>query len=112
MGKLPETFMEYVQNHERVWGTENYLNRPDLVDILDATVVVFWQKIGPENAQNQKYRITLHDNLDAIKDHYTKMLFRANIEAPSERIHRIFRERKRMIIQSVSVDFVFVEAKD
>lgn len=112
MGKIPETFMEYVQSHERVWGVENYLNRPDLVDILDAPVVVFWQKFGPDNAQNQKFKITLHDNLDAIKDHYTKMLFRANIDPPTERIHRIFHQKKRVIIQSVKVDFVFAESED
>lgn len=112
MSKIPETFMEYVQSHERVWGIENYLNRPDLVDILEASVIVFWQKLGPENVQNQRFKITLHEDLDAIKDHYTKMLFRASIEPPKERIHRIFHDKKRVIIKSVKVDFVFAEQED
>ena len=33
-------FMDYVQRHERIWGTETYSGRPDLVDILTAPVVV------------------------------------------------------------------------
>ncbi|MEL6308736.1 MAG: hypothetical protein AAFV98_03970 [Chloroflexota bacterium] len=112
MSDVPESFIEYVQYHERVWGVEDYADRPSLADMLNAEIVVFWQKLGPENLQNKRYRVTLHDTLQAIEDYYTKLVFRSQIEPPTERIHRIWRNQKRVRITKVDVRFTFEEGED
>lgn len=112
MDELPENFIEYVQHHERAWGQENYHERPSLSDILNAEVVVFWQLLGPENIQNRRYRVTLHETLESIEDYYTKLVFRSQIEPPKERIHRIWRNQKRVKITDVTVNFTFEEDDD
>lgn len=109
MSHLPDNFIDYVQHHERIWGTEHYKDRPSLADMLGAGIVVFWQLLGPENVQNQRFRVTLHETLDEIEDYYTKMVFRSQIEPPKERIHRIWRNQKRVRITNVSVHFTFEE---
>lgn len=112
MADVPEKFIEYVQYHERVWGVENYPQRPSLAEILQADIVVFWQKLGPENLQNKRYRITLHNSLQSIEDYYTKLVFRSQIQPPEERIHRIWRNQKRVRITKVDVTFTFEEDSD
>ena len=99
--------MEYVQDHERVWGTEHYPERPSLADILEAPVVVFWQVLSPENMQNRRMRVTLHDTLDDIEAYYTQLVFPDNFQPPEERIHRIWRNQKRVRISDVTIKFTF-----
>lgn len=112
MSDLPENFIEYVQDHERLWGTEHYPERPSLADMLNAPIAVFWQLLGPENAQNRRFRVSLHDTLDEIEAYYTKMVFRSQIEPPKERIHRIWRNQKRVRITDIKVHFTFEEDED
>ena len=112
MADIPVSFMDYVQHHERVWGIEQYPNRPTLSQILEAPVVVFWQKIGPENLQNRRFTVRLHDNLDAIEAHYTSIIFAKTVLAPTEQIHRIFQKGKRLKIMSAQVQFNYVQVPD
>lgn len=112
MADLPISFMDYVQHHERVWGVEQYPNRPTLAQILAAPVVVFWQKIGPENLQNRRFKVRLHDNLDEIEAFYTSMIFNKFVNAPTEQIHRIFQNGKRLKIKFVQVQFSYIEVPD
>lgn len=112
MANLPENFIEYVQHHERVWGVEHYPQRPSLADMLGADIVVFWQLLGPENIQNQRFRVTLHDTLNEIENYYTKIVFRSQIDPPKERIHRIWRNQKRIRVTDVQVNLTFSEDED
>ena len=106
MSNLPLSFMDYVQFHERIWGDETYTNRPELQQILDADVVVFWQEIGPENMQNRRFHVTLHDKLDEVERHIAKAIQRThNNEFPDERIHRIFKNGVRVNIKRIHVEF-------
>jgi hypothetical protein len=105
MVDIPETFMDYVQHHERVWGHDAYPNRPKLQQMLDAPIVVFWQDIGPENMQNRRFRVTLHDKLDEIEDFISKALQRTHTELLNERIHRIFKRGVRVKIKRIRVEF-------
>ncbi|MGB7342050.1 MAG: hypothetical protein WBC91_24355 [Phototrophicaceae bacterium] len=109
MPKLPENFIEYAQHHERVWGIDDYPQRPSLADMLNADIVVFWQLLGPENIQNKRFRVTLHDTLDEIEDYYTQITFSTEIDPPKERIHRIWRNQKRIRITDVKVQLTFSE---
>jgi hypothetical protein len=112
MTDIPVSFMDYVQHHERVWGVEHYSQRPTLAQILEAPVVVFWQRIGPENIQNRRFTIRLHNSLEEIEAHYTSMIFSKTVQAPTEQIHRIFQKGKRLKIQSAEVQFNYVQVPD
>ena len=112
MSDIPETFMDYVQHHERVWGNESYPNRPKLQQILDAPIVVFWQDIGPENLQNRRFHVTLHDKLDEIEEFISKALQRTHTELLEERIHRIFKKGVRVKIKRIRVEFEEADSQE
>lgn len=99
-----ETFMDYVQFHERIWGTEVYAGRPNLVDLLQTPVVVFWQV-----AEESRYTVTLHDNLDEIEQYFAKLLMRSTLAPPKQRVVRIFAGGKQVRIKAVKVEFEVVE---
>lgn len=95
----PKSFMDYVQHHERTWGTENYTNRPDLGTIIGSPVVVFWDAGDDEG----RYKITLHSDLSDVEKHLLRMLIGARKEAPKQRIVEIFQNQKRMVISGVKI---------
>lgn len=99
-----KSLIEYVQDHERIWGTDSYPGRPTLSEILAAPVVVFWK---PNNSTEKQIRskITLHENLDSVEKHFVKLLFRVNVAAPDMRLERIFKNGKPVIIRGVRISF-------
>lgn len=78
-----------------------YSGRPKLADVLAAPVVVFWKS----NANDDRWTITLHDDLRAVEMHFLKMLFRSSINPPDKRVFRIYHNQKRVIIKHVRVFF-------
>ncbi|MDQ7027740.1 MAG: hypothetical protein Q9P44_19535 [Anaerolineae bacterium] len=102
---VPKTFMDYVQFHERVWGNEQYPNRPQLQEILDASVVVFWQDIGMENLQNRRFQVTLHDQLDEVEVFISKALQRSHNDYLEKRIHRVYKNSVRVNIKHIRIEF-------
>jgi hypothetical protein len=104
-------FMDYVQQHERTWGTETYSGRPDLVDILSAPVVVFWKSdekaANPpkRTTNNGRYTISLHLDLHEIEEHLIKLIMRGNLESPKQRIIAIFKDQKRVRVKGVKIEF-------
>ena len=111
MSEIPLTFMEYVQFHERIWGDETYANRPTLQQILDAPIVVFWQEIGPENVQNRRFHITLHEQLSELEENISKVLQRTHNAYLDERIHRIFKKGVRVKIKRIHIEFEEVDSE-
>lgn len=109
---IPENFMDYVQYHERVWGNEQYPNRPKLQEILDASVVVFWQDIGMENLQNRRFEVTLHDKLDEIEESISKALQRTHNDYLEKRIHRIFKNGVRINIKRIRIEFEEADSQE
>lgn len=99
-------FLGLVQEHERTWGTETYTNRPTLSDFLQAAVVVFWH---PTDKTNGRYTATLHKSLDEVEQYFAKLLFRAQLEVPKQRVYRIFAKTKEVRIKSVQVNFETVD---
>ena len=105
-------FMQLVEQHERQWGTERYRKRPDLHEILMASVVVFWQtRPNPDTGElkDTRHKITLHDALEDIERYLLRMLF-AQGGSAHQRITAIFRSHKRMQIKSIKI--VFAEASE
>jgi hypothetical protein len=37
-----KAFTEIIQSHERAWGTEQYLERPSLAELLESYIVAVW----------------------------------------------------------------------
>lgn len=94
-------FMEYVQLHERSWGNATYPGRPNLTDILNTPVVVFWAV----ESKDERYQVTLHLDLREIEKHFYQMLFRAQLKSPRRRPVRIFEYQRRMIVKDVRILF-------
>ncbi len=109
--KNTNSFMDWVQEHERTWGNETYPGRPNLGELLEAPVVVFWQ---PSNPKDQKTRptVTLHENLDAVEQQLSKLLFRTQVEPPDRRIIQIFANRKPVRVKGVKVLFETVDGSE
>jgi len=101
MSNKPQSFMDYVQHHERSWGVEEYEGRPNLIDILRAPVSVFWQ----ETPEAERLTITLHDDMSEIEEYMTRLLFRRNGTIPKKRIARIFTGGKATRIKGIRIVF-------
>jgi hypothetical protein len=101
--------LDYVQTHECSWGNDTYQNKPELEQILRSPVVAFWQPMGSENDSKNKrsdrYIATLHKDLDELEDYFSKLLFRALIEPPKQRIIKIFASTKPVQIKGVRIQF-------
>jgi hypothetical protein len=104
-GRQQPTFVELVEQHERVWGTENYPGRPKLSQILASPVVVFWKSI---ESKDNRYTVTLHNDLNAVEKHLYRTLF-LDTEPPKKRPARIFQNQKRMMIKAVQIVFAPAE---
>jgi hypothetical protein len=103
-----ENFMTYVQAHERAWGNTSYTGRPDLVQILQSPVVVFWKSVDPKK-ENQPPTITLHDNLQDLEQHFSKIILRSAAGYPDETVARMYENQKRVIVKGLRVVFGLVE---
>ncbi len=111
MATSEKGFLDYVQQHERTWGTDTYPGKPDLQEFLGAAVVVFWQATDAERNIKSlpRYTATLHNDLEELESYFSKLLFRAQLEPPKQRVVQIFADGKRMRIRGVRVEFEMVE---
>ncbi|NWF68467.1 MAG: hypothetical protein HXY40_05225 [Chloroflexi bacterium] len=98
-------FMDYVQEHERTWGTETYPGRPDLAALLQSPVVVFWQADKTNDKTDMRYTVTLHTTLDDLHEYFSKLIFRSQAKLPNKRVVRIFKAQKPVIVRGIRVVF-------
>lgn len=103
--------MDMVQFHERAWGLETYSGRPELSEILMSPVVAFWYKTekGADGKTDNRFKIVLYENLDAIQDHLAKLILRSGVQTPQERLGRIFAKGKEVRVRGVTVHFEVLE---
>lgn len=106
--KTPPSLIDMVQNHERVWGMETYLNRPNLADILSAPVVVFWEPVEAKDDKARRVTIELYKDLAEVEAYLARLVIRSGVELPKKRIARIFENGKALRVKTVKV--VFEEA--
>lgn len=97
-----ETFMAYVQNHERAWGMDTYPGRPRLDEILNAWIVAFWY---PTRRREPGFRITLHRDIDEIQQHVTELVLHSNTRPPERRLARLFVNKKQVKVKGVRLVF-------
>lgn len=96
-----ETFMGWIQLHERAWGTEKYADRPTLKDMLNAPVLVFWY---PHNrAHDHRFTASVYPSMMEVNKHATLMLVESKFKVPARRIARLFVDQRRVRIRGVRV---------
>jgi hypothetical protein len=100
--KPRDEFMERVQTHERSWANENYPSRPDLIDILAAPIVVFWQSNDPKITHQT---ITLHQEMVDLEKWLIQAILRAHVATPDKRLVTIFQNRRKVRVKDVKIVF-------
>lgn len=116
MATEEKDFMDYVQGHERSWGNDTYQNKPELEALLRSPIVAFWQPVvatetDNKNKKTDRYTATLHKDLDELEDYFSKLLFRALLEPPKQRIIKIFANSKPVQIKGVKIQFEVSDSK-
>ena len=95
-----DEFLLVVQDHERSWGNDTYLNRPSMKEMLVSPIVVFW------NQKNEERRIvTTHQNMEDIEAELVKAVIRSTFSEPKRRIHKIYAKQKEVCIKEVKIRF-------
>ncbi len=101
--RYADDFMGWVELHEHSWGTDSYPGRPNLKTILSTPVVTFWRPAKKD--KHFRYHIKLYEDLKELEAYYTRLVLRANLEPPQDRLSRIFVQRKRVIVAGVKMQF-------
>jgi hypothetical protein len=96
-----QLFLKAIEEHERTWGTETYLRRPSLFQIMSSPVVVFWET----PADKKHLTITLHQNLQDIEKHFLRILVARDKKAPQKRITYVFENQEKVVIKGVRIVF-------
>jgi hypothetical protein len=107
MSKNKESFMDWVQLHERAWGSRSYAGRPSLEAILNASVVTFWRTL--KEGEQPPYTVKLYQDLNEVEKYLTRMVFRSTVTPPKETLARIYAHQKRVTIRSVQIQFQEVD---
>ncbi len=93
MNKHEKAFIEWVQVHEREWGTETYIGRPSLQELLNKPIVVMWSTTDPK--AKSRFIFTAHDTPAALNEWVTGMVTASKVTIPANRkISRLFVNQK------------------
>lgn len=97
----PKTLIEAAQYHERVWGIEEYPERPSLTQLLQARVVIFWQHAE----DGERWRATIHADLTELEQAFAKVLMRQMIGQKPRRMVALYEDGHEVRIKSIKVEF-------
>ena len=104
-----DSFLTWIQAHERAWGNQTYSGRPTLEQMLSASVVVFWSRAGMEKT-DMHHVVTLHADLTALEKHFARLLMFGETETSRNRVIAIFEGGKQVRIADVRVRFAPVDS--
>ena len=105
-GKKRDTFMGYVELHERAWGMDTYPGRPKLEDILDAPIVTFWY---PGKGRESRHTVMIFDNTKELNQYLGQILLHSRLKQPDKRLSRVYVKRKRVEIKGVQLIMAYAE---
>jgi hypothetical protein len=108
MLKKKDSFMDWVQLHERAWGSRSYVGRPSLEEILAAPVVTFWRTL--KEGKQSPYTVKLYQDLKDVEKYLTRLLFRSGVTPPQESLARIYANQQRITVRAVRI--LFQEVND
>lgn len=100
--KPRDEFMERIQAHERNWANENYPSRPDLIEIMAASVVAFWQSSDPKIKHQT---ISLHQDMADLERWLIQAVLRAHVSNPEKRLVAIFQDKRKVRVKDVKIIF-------
>lgn len=104
---IEETFIGWIDLHEKAWGMDSYRDRPTLKDMLNATVLAFWY---PTKGTDSRFTATVHRDMGALNRYATVMLCETKYKQPPRRLARLFINRKKMNI--LGVKYIVEESAD
>jgi hypothetical protein len=107
MPKNKDTFMDWVQLHERARGNRSYVGRPSLEEILVAPIVTFWRTL--RESEQPPYTIKLYQDLRDVEKYLTQLLLRSSANPPQETLARIYANRKRVTVSAAQIQFQEVD---
>ena len=96
-----QTFMDYVQYHERDWAEAQYRNRPDLGEIIGSSVVAFWVTEDVEHP----LRISLHDDTGMLSRVLLRNIIYSQKKPIEQRLYKIFKNQKELTIVDLDIKF-------
>lgn len=99
--------MDWVQQHEREWGTRSYTGRASLEEILSAPIVTFWHALNVE--EQPPDTIKLYQDLKDVEKYLARLILRPDINPPKEGLARIYVKQKRVTIRAVQISFQEVD---
>lgn len=102
-------FLGYIEQHERVWGTQEYPGRPSLFDLINAKVVAFWH---PAAEGDKRLTVTVHEDMTDLNTFLARLLLHINDKPPDRRLARIFVSGKKARIKGVRLQLVDAENEE
>lgn len=109
--KEPTNFLGYIQLHERLWGMDTYPERATLEEMLSAPVAAMWYPAAEDDKakkdifKQERFTITLHQDLRDIETYINRLIFRISIQTPRHRLSRVFVKGKEVKVKSVAITF-------
>lgn len=105
-----DSFMQYIELHERAWGMDKYPDRPSLQQLLTAPVVAFWYLY---DKRESRYIATLHKDLAELNAYVSRIVVHnSKVRMPERRLTKLFVNRKPVIIRGVRLLVSETENKD
>ena len=101
-------FMELIQLHERMWGTEQYPGRPSLADLLNFPIVVAWAEIKSHrdvkrgDPKSNYFMLGVYKNTDELSIALMEALFADKVTTkPCRKISRVYVKQQPLKIMAI-----------
>lgn len=117
MDPLNAGFLEIVELHERMWGTEQYPQRPKLSDLLSSPIVVLWieqqsrtsadqphrtTRLGAAEAKDRYFKLSCYATPEELNEALLSVLLASKVTAhPFRKLSRVFIKQKPVAIKGV-----------
>ena len=105
-GNKRDTFVGYVELHERAWGMDTYSGRPKLEDILNAPIVTFWY---PAKGRESRQTVMLFTSMKELNEYISSILLESKVRQPERRLARLFVNHRRVQIKGVQLITTYME---
>jgi hypothetical protein len=106
LGNKRDSFVGYVELHERAWGMDTYSGRPKLEDILGAPIVTFWY---PAKGRESRQTVMLFTTMKELNEYLSSLVLESKVRQPEKRLARLFVRQKRVQIKGVQLIAAYVD---
>lgn len=99
-------FLELVQLHERIWGTEAYPGRPTLAQVLDAPIVVLWvdtpSKQDRTTSRDKYFKFGIYQDSKQLSEALMGVLVAGKVtNTPCRKISKVYYQQKPIAITGI-----------